>query len=168
MCIVAAIVFPLDDEDLKSKFKNQKETKIFTKKERVNLWKDMVPSDWYWVYDRSVKEFSTFRRQVVEQTAKDGFDIEFIVLCGSDYVSVKRAPMGAWSCEKIIVSDISRPADFFGPGKATPERIEGFKDWKKVDFDIGRLSAKAKDDAAMVFARLSFFSSRMLESMREE
>lgn len=168
MCIVAAIVFPLDDDGLKSKFKNKKDTKIFTKKERVNLWKDKVASDWYWVYDRSVREFSTFRRQIVEQTAKDGFKVEFVGLFGPDYVSIKGAPIGKWPCEKIMVSDISRPADFFGPGMATPKRIEGFKDWKKVDFDIGRLSAKARDDAAMVFVRLSFISSGMLESMREE
>ncbi|KAL8881834.1 MAG: hypothetical protein Q9198_001042 [Flavoplaca austrocitrina] len=168
MNVIAAIVFPLDDNDLKSKFEKQENTKISTIKERVSLWKDKVASDWYWVFDRSVKEFSTFRRQIVEQTAKDGFVIEFVVLCGSDYVKVKRAPVGAWSCEKIIVSDISRPADFFGPGMATPKTIEGYKDWKKVDFDIGHLSAKARDDAAMVLARLSFISLGILESMREE
>ncbi|KAL9635292.1 MAG: hypothetical protein Q9204_002674 [Flavoplaca sp. TL-2023a] len=105
---------------------------------------------------------------MVEQTAKDGFVIEFVVLCGTDYVSVKGASVGAWSCEKIIVSEISRPADFSRPGKAAPKRIEGFKNWRKVEFDISHLKAKARDDAAMVFSRLSFISSGMLKSMREK
>ena len=88
--------------------------------------------------------------------------------CGSDYVSVKRAPMGAWSCENIVVSDINRLADFSGPGMAVPLRIKGFTVCKRVDFDINHLRARAEMKAAMVFVRLSFISSGMLESMLKE
>ena len=66
MCFVAAIVFPLDDDGLKSKYKNKKNTETLTTKERVNLLKSMVRNDWYWVYDRSKKEFAEFREGIVE------------------------------------------------------------------------------------------------------
>jgi hypothetical protein len=80
--IIAAIVLPLDDASLISKFKAQKGAQIFTKAQRVRIWKDYVPSDWHWVYDRSIEEWFAFKDRLIEAIAQDGFDIKFVCLCG--------------------------------------------------------------------------------------
>ncbi|KAI4257598.1 MAG: hypothetical protein L6R42_005548, partial [Xanthoria sp. 1 TBL-2021] len=164
--IIAAIIFPLDDDILKSKFQHRKNTDIFTKVERVSLWKEMVPSDWYWVYDRSAKEWFEFRRRLMTDAAHDGFEIKFVVLCGSDYVTLKNAPTGALGCEEIIVSDISRAADFFSPRMAAPLAVKGYRPWEKIDVEITSLGTMAGEDAARVYGRLSFMSPSVLKSMR--
>ena len=65
--IIAAIVLPLDDASLIPKLRAQKGAQIFTKAQRVRLWKDYVPSDWCWVYDRSIEEWIAFKDHLIPE-----------------------------------------------------------------------------------------------------
>ncbi len=58
--IIAAIVLPLDDSSLTRKY-DQVDTPIFTKEQRVSLWrKHHGRNDWYWIYNKSQHEWSIF------------------------------------------------------------------------------------------------------------
>jgi hypothetical protein len=47
ICIITAIVLPLDNESLVKKLRGQENPLIFNKDKRVRLWKGYIPSDWY-------------------------------------------------------------------------------------------------------------------------
>ncbi|KAL8988115.1 MAG: hypothetical protein Q9169_008610 [Polycauliona sp. 2 TL-2023] len=168
--VIAAIIVPLNDNSLERKTRNERNAKVFTKAERVRLWQDMVPSDWYWVYDRDTKKWSEFRKTLVADAGKDGFEIDFMVLVGSDYVTRDAAPTGAWSCKNFIVSDISRPADFFSPDLTAPLDVKGYKPWREhsLDVDVDALKAKARENAADILARLILMSPSMFASSLEK
>jgi len=116
MCIIAAIVLPLDDESLVKKLRGQENPLIFNKDERVRLWKGYMPSDWYWMYDRSMSEWYGFQEHLNQVITKVGFDVRWVLLCGPDHVKVNEVPLiSQWGCKDIIVSNVSRPADFISP-----------------------------------------------------
>lgn len=112
--IVAAIVIPLDDNKLVSKSRAAGEDMILSKEQRVQLWRQKYyPNDWFWVYDRTEQEWEESGRLLTHRITGDGFDIEFVLLCGPDYVRLHELPPPmSWCCKDIITSDISRRADF--------------------------------------------------------
>jgi hypothetical protein len=112
--IIAAIVLPLDDDRLEKKCGEQRKEMVLSKKQRVDLWRgEHWPNDWFWVYDRTESEWNRFRRVLTENITRDGFELDFVLLCGPDYVQTHSLPPPMpWGCRDIIVSDAGRPADF--------------------------------------------------------
>jgi hypothetical protein len=50
-----------------------------------------------------------FRRHLTDVIARDGFDLQFVVLGGPDYMRrYSTPPWKAWDCEEIITSDAGR------------------------------------------------------------
>ncbi|KAG8526364.1 uncharacterized protein KY384_000357 [Bacidia gigantensis] len=132
--IIAAIIFPLDDERLEDKFKRKKDTKIFPKAERVRLWNENNPSHWFWVYDRFLDDWDEFERLLIEDTLIDGYDVKFTFLCGAEFVDTPALPERPWDCEEIIVSDVNRSGNFYGQGFITPRTIEDYHPWEMIPF----------------------------------
>jgi hypothetical protein len=56
MNIIAAMLLPLDDESLVKELRGQENALIFTKADRIRLWKGYASSDWHWIFDRSESE----------------------------------------------------------------------------------------------------------------
>jgi FAD synthase len=53
---IAAIILPLDDSRVEAKCRHLGHDLIFTKEQRVQLWKGYGMHDWRWVYNRSEQE----------------------------------------------------------------------------------------------------------------
>jgi hypothetical protein len=142
MNIIAAMVLPLDDDSLEAKLTGQENPLIFNKNERIRLWKGYVPSDWYWIYDRSVNEWFGFQERLTQAITEDGFDISWVLLCGPDYVKVNGVPpIPQWGCKDIIVSNFGRPADFIFPTVNKLKTLEGCEAWKGITLDLQALQS---------------------------
>ncbi|KID63637.1 uncharacterized protein G6M90_00g064370 [Metarhizium brunneum] len=87
--IIAVIVIPLDDDDIRTKCRATGDKLLFTKQERVKIWRGHGPSDWLWVFDRSATDWSPFRRNLIKATAEDGFRLDFVLLAGPDQINPK-------------------------------------------------------------------------------
>lgn len=153
MNTIAATVLPLDDESLVKKLRGQENALIFTKAERIRLWKGYGSSDWCWIFDGSVSEWCGFQKRLTQAITKDGFDISWVVLCGPDYVKVNEVPsMPVWGCKDIIVSDVGRPADFISPAVNRLKALEGCKAWEKAVLDLKALQRYAKEVTSWVYS----------------
>ncbi|KAL9011455.1 MAG: hypothetical protein Q9173_003700 [Seirophora scorigena] len=147
------IVLRLNDERLASKFEGHTDTTLFTQAGRANLWKVCLPSDWYWIYDRDEEGWNYFRRKIVKKAANDGFEIKFVFLC---------------RCEELIVSDVTRPSEFFSAGFAKPLVIRGCRSWHHLGSDFDDFERQAKEDAFGLFGRLSLIDSCMMKDFAED
>ena len=145
--IIAAIVIPRDDDLLLRKCYGNNETVRFTKDRRVSLWQgNGISSSWYWVYDRTEKEWVKFRSLLHEGFEKEGFIVKYALLCGPDHVRVQSLPpVYSWDCEEIIVSDISRVADFVTPMEDNLATLQGCEPWFLVNFKTTKASEKKRN-----------------------
>ena len=133
--ILAAIILPLDDDSVVAKCRAIGQSLVFGKAQRIRLWQGNGPQDWYWVYDGSMKDWSQFRGRLTRAIVNDGFDIKFVVLTGPDYISRQASlPWDAWNCEEIIVSNVSRLADF-ATSSDTLWRLPDCEPWKKISWN---------------------------------
>lgn len=169
MNMVAAIVLPLDDESLVKKLRGQENALIFTKAERIRLWEGYGPSEWYWIYDRSVSEWRCFQERLTQTITKDGFDISWVILCGSDYVGVNGVPpIPVWGCKDIIVSDVGRPADFISPTMKRMKMLEGCEAWSEAVLDLEALQRYAKEGASWVYSGVVMIDPIHAQHMLDE
>ncbi|KAN0089981.1 hypothetical protein V8E51_018560 [Hyaloscypha variabilis] len=159
MCIIAAIVLPLDDESLVWKLRDQENPLIFHKDERVRLWKGHVPGDWYWMYDRSISEWYGFQERLTQAITKDGFDVRWVLLCGPDHVKVNEVPqLPLWGCQDIIVSNVGRPAEFVSPTGNKLKMLAGYEAWEGITPDLKALQRYAKESTAWVYSGIFMIS----------
>ena len=163
--IIAAIILPIDDERLKSKLGEQQGTLLLTKRQRATLWNgNYGPSSW--IFDYSESLWQTFQEQLIKITASDGFDLEFVCLCGPDYVTVRRNPEERrWYCQNFVVSDVGRSADFTFSATTKLSQLRGYQPWKKVRPDIEALKRRAEEGASWICSGLSLLGSETAQSM---
>lgn len=168
--IIAAIVVPLDDKSLIDAAK--KNAIIFSKAERVRLWKGYVPSDWYWTFDRSESDWYSFQQSLTQVITKDGFELSWVALCGPDYVRIDfLPPASAWGCKEIIVSDIGRPADFNHRARNKLIVLRGCEAWEKLEPDLKTMQKYAKESTNWIFSGLLTiqpFSRRLLDESKQK
>lgn len=168
--IIAAIVIPLDDERLDRKCRAQGENLMFSKKQRVELWRGKYwPSDWFWVYDHTEQEWTEFRRLLTKNITDDGFDLSFVLLCGPDYVQLRELPSPmSWDCKDIIVSNVGRPADFIS--SAGLVTLENCEPWEKAALKRDIIQRDALEKVAWFYSGLSLLSCRpqALQTMLNE
>lgn len=111
--VIAAIIIPLDDAYVQQKSTLAGDGLAFTLAERCRLWRGHVPHDWFWVYDRGEKEWESFRRELEACITGDGFELEFMVVLGPDYIgNDELLPWNAWGCKSMITSNVCRHAKF--------------------------------------------------------
>jgi hypothetical protein len=167
--IIAAIILPLDDDCIERKCRAAGEDLVLTKDQRVRLWRgEFGQSDWYWVYDRSRKDWDSFRNRLTDAITQDGFHLKFVLLCGPDYVRrTSPPPWNAWDCDEIIVSDVSRSADFTTlDGKLC--RLQGCESWERVLYDKEEARRRAEEMASWLVSGMSLLSpSRLKERLKE-
>jgi hypothetical protein len=67
MNIIAAVIFPLDDETLARKFEPHSNELLLTKVQRVRLWRGHLGrADDFWVYDDSENSWREFQGRLVQ------------------------------------------------------------------------------------------------------
>jgi hypothetical protein len=162
--VIAAIILPLDDKDVDRKCRAVGEDLVLTKDQRVRLWLgECGRQDWYWVYDRSVRKWESFRHRLLDAVTQDGFDLKFVLLCGPDYLKLASPPpWRACDCDEIIVSDISRSADFRNRDGSL-RQLKGCDSWKRVLYDNEEVSRRAKQMASWLMSGMSLLSPTILK-----
>ncbi|KAF2252758.1 hypothetical protein BU26DRAFT_208745 [Trematosphaeria pertusa] len=166
--IIAAIILPLDDDSIEAKCRDLGESLVFTKDQRVQLWRGYVPHDWYWVYDRSTREWDSFRRELTDAITRDGFDLRFVVLTGPDHLMRNSPPpWKAWDCEEIIVSDMSRSADFTNQ-RGPLGRLKDCESWEHVFWDDEEATRYATKVVASLAGGMSLLAPTTFREMLEK
>lgn len=129
--IVAAVVVPVDDKDLANKFSGASRPLLFSKEQRVQLFRSTpkLPFN-VWVYDRETTEWDRTRRRLAGMARADGFDLTFMILSGPDHMdaSTHHDPRHL-GCRETIVTDVCRPVDFVFEGSHRPSPLPSFTDW---------------------------------------
>jgi hypothetical protein len=167
--VIAAIVLPLDDRDVEAKCRRQKQNKslVFTKRERVQLWRGHGTHDWCWIYDRGTQDWQTFRRRLTQAINKDGFDLKFVVVAGPDHIKRDSAPpCNPWDCEEIIVSNVGRAADFVTYRQALA-KLNGCGPWKSIICDDEEILRCARRSASVLNIGLSLLAPKSLSVLLE-
>lgn len=167
--VIAAIILPLDEDSLARKFEGEKETLILSKEQRVSLWNGdhkLGPGPSFWVFGGSTDEWPSFQHHLSEATAKDGFEISFIALAGPDYVRTAAVPiMPVWGCKDIIVSDISRTADFTSHVSKERRQLNKCESWEAVMPIHGELKKRAEEGASWIYSGLCMMGPKAFQSM---
>ena len=166
--VIAAIILPLDDDSIEKKCRVLGQGLVLTKDQRVQVWRGDVPHDWYWVYDRSLREWHSFRSRLTDAISREGFDLKFVVLSGPDYIRRDSLlPWNAWDCEEIIVSDVGRSADFAAP-EDTLWQLKDCMPWEHAVFDGEEAIQHAIQKAALLGGGMSLLAPTTLAQILEK
>ncbi|KAJ9602354.1 hypothetical protein H2200_013209 [Cladophialophora chaetospira] len=151
--VIAVIILPRDDDWVTEKYSDQPGRVLFTKEERVRLWrcKENVNDlhEWSMVYDRSEDEFDSFQKRLIKRVKAAGFELRFMLAMGPDYLSCHGRPgwfdydMG----DGIVVSDVARSADFTNGKGGKLERLAGCVPWEHVTEDKEAMRQQVKRHA---------------------
>lgn len=161
--VIAAIVLPLDDDRVKTKCRGHL---ALTKDQRVELWRgNHSRHDWMWVYDRSEKEWHSFRRRLSEAIGKDEFDLSFVCVCGPDYARLNAPfPWGSWDCDEYIVGNVGRKADFVTCRKTLELlRLKGCEKWEPISEDDEHAYHRAEESVAWLAGASFLVASHVME-----
>ncbi|KAI4957359.1 hypothetical protein J4E86_004497 [Alternaria arbusti] len=126
---IAVVFLPLRDR-LKAKDGAIVNEKIFAteKEQRIALLQNDLLQRWSWFYKGHRTELQTHETTLIEEAKKDGFQVSFVVLAGSDKlereeVETKLSWLLQWG--EIITSDITRPSRWFKGPERPPTRLPG-------------------------------------------
>ncbi|KAG7143131.1 hypothetical protein HYQ45_000598 [Verticillium longisporum] len=152
--IIAAIMIPIDDTNLKRKFGIAENPIILPKSLRVSLCRNspLIPNN-VWVYDQPETEWHAFRSRLEASITSSGFTVDFMTVVGPDHIFIGSVHSPArWSCSETIVSDACRPADFVAGHHKNLVRITACTDWHRLkNPNLGKIRRLIEDKAARRF-----------------
>ena len=126
--LIAAIVKPKSDEDLRKKYTPKDEALMYTREQRTKFWnQDLRFPGWAWVYDGVDSTFRTFRHELQILASADGYKLDFVTLGGPDTITPDEGPENVTSASTYIVSDVARTAEF--DGSRGLQRFNNFGEW---------------------------------------
>lgn len=162
---IAAIILPMDDEAIGKKCPDNL---ILGKEQRVQLWQDHVPYNKYWIYDRSVKQWHAFRRRLENATRRDGFELRFTVIYGSDYLDPRVGPRyRVWDCREAIVSNAGRRSEVVSADGGLRQLCD-CSPWKVLNCNKDELRKIAKEKAELLTARISMIGPKSWRAMLDK
>lgn len=95
--------------------------------QRVAIWRgNGVLVDWVWIFSRGDCKWEDVRSALAHMAASDGFNIQFLLLCGSERFRVlgrnRPEDLARWGCSGWVTSDIGRRADLVRRSTGEPRR----------------------------------------------
>lgn len=117
LCLAAAIIVPIEDDQLAAKNSKDERPFLLSQAKRANLWREAgIPKDRVWVFEGSDASWRSFRAHLVKSLARDRIDLRFVLLVGPDWINSRAASdPKSWDCVDAITGDVSRPVDFRYP-----------------------------------------------------
>lgn len=168
MNVVAAIVIPMTDEGVSAKVQAEDGNFMFGIEERCLLWKqDPRLPPWAWVYENGFRAFTIFSERLIQESKKDGYQLEFVPLCGAGDASPSSTPRPRFGCKTTIISDAARAADY----QLSSGRLENFDEytrWKRVHVDKDKLRCCADRKVRHALEVTKDMGSQEARSMPED
>ena len=170
--MIAAIVKPVEECSRPATANCSGKTISFSMEERVALWKndERLPG-WAWVFEDSTDELHKMMFCLVEFTEEDGYELDFVVLCGPDRSDWRNKPYRRYKtkvtlvgsdgyeeevtfagCKIMLICDAARKAVEFDTGRL--ETFEGCAPWRRLAPDTELLSREEKAKAENAMAEL--------------
>ena len=116
-----------------------------------------------------MSEWSDFQESLTRVITEDGFQISWVVLCGPDYVGVDRLPPApTWGCKEIIVSDISRPANFTRRARNKLTNLHGCEAWKRLVPDLEIMQQYAKESTSWIVSGMFMLNQTSAQHLLDE
>ncbi|KAI4631814.1 uncharacterized protein J4E87_002520 [Alternaria ethzedia] len=126
---IAVVFLPFRDK-LKAKDGAMVNGKVFAteKEQRIALLQNDLLQRWTWFHRGHRTDFEKYGATLIKEAKKDGFQVSFVVLAGSDKferekVETKPSWLIGWG--EIITSDITRPSSLFKGPERPPTRLPG-------------------------------------------
>ena len=139
---IAVVLLPLRDR-LKAKDGAMINGKVFAteKEQRIALLQNDLLQRWTWFYKGHRTDLERYGTTLIEEAKKDGFQVSFVVLAGSDKFErekVESKPFWISGWGEIITSDITRASSLFNGPKRPPRRLPGCRSWRLISTPTSR------------------------------
>ncbi|KAI1801178.1 hypothetical protein F4811DRAFT_535488 [Daldinia bambusicola] len=148
--VVGAAILVADEPYLKWKLAGRRGAQRLGLEQRVRLWTeelartevrrrrddddgDAIIGEWCWVLSETL--WPLYVDMLEHLFDRDRVDVEFVRLAGGDKVSVEWVEHGAWGCDSMITTDVSRPVDFYSNNLgelSLPRPLRGHSGWEMV------------------------------------
>ncbi|CAO2649922.1 Nn.00g012140.m01.CDS01 [Neocucurbitaria sp. VM-36] len=133
---IAAMILSIDDRRLKGKRFTEVacQSLVLGKAQRMSLWDDEVLGRFTWSWPGLEKDVDAFISKIQELGRRDGFELSFTALMGSDHIGYLETGSEGWGTGSVISSDITRPVYFMADGTGRPATVSGsgWNEWRAI------------------------------------
>ena len=132
--VIAAVICPVIPKKIKKKDLRDP-SEVLSESVRAKLWnQDPRFPKWAWVFPEQWISIYPFTDRLREASKRDGFDIDFLSVHGSDHYSNGKAhQFPSWGCFECITSDISR-YNYYIQRNAL-HRLACFEEWEALSVE---------------------------------
>ena len=129
--VIAAVICLIKPHKIKKK-DLQDPSEVLPESVRAKLWnQDPRFPEWAWIFPENWIGVHSFTDRLREASKKDGFDIDFVSVQGSDHYRNGRIhEFPSWGCFEYITSDMSR-YNYYIQRNAL-HRLTSFEEWEAL------------------------------------
>jgi hypothetical protein len=128
---IALVIVIRAEAHLKAKNRVAGETFLIPQQDRARLWMAHpgLPSQtWIWTAEEDIFDHFTYALRL--EASKDGYQVDFMQVLGTDNLNPRHPPYGGWQIGAELVADVSRRDVRFG--KQHMELLAGFSQWVQM------------------------------------
>jgi hypothetical protein len=135
--VIAAIICHVKPNKIKKR-DLRGPSEVLSESVRAKLWnQDPRFPKWAWIFPENWIGIHTFTYRLREASKRDGFDIDFLCVQGSDHYRNGKPPeFPSWGCFEFITSDISR-YNYYIQRNAL-HRLTSFEEWETLPVEEDR------------------------------
>jgi len=129
--VIAAVICLIKPHKIKKKDLRDP-SEVLSESVRAKLWnQDPRFPEWAWILPKDVVDIFPFTDRLRRASKRDGFDIDFLSVQGSDhYRKGKIHEFPSWGCFEYITSDMSR-YNYYIQRNAL-HRLTSFEEWEAL------------------------------------
>jgi hypothetical protein len=133
--LIAAFVYFLDDISVRGKYTTDDddgiEAIVLTQEERIKLFIDGgIHGCWHYCYPKDIGDQLDFQDKLRDEAARDGFEIEFVILSGPDYLGRVGDDRFFRSSTIIVGTGHSERTIFRAETETGLRRLHNYSDWR--------------------------------------
>lgn len=143
--VIAAVICPIKPHKIKKK-DIQDPSEVLPENVRAKLWsQDPRFPEWAWIFPENWTGICWFTDRLREESKRDGFDIDFLSVQGSDHYRNGRIhAFPSWGCFEYITSDMSRYNYYIQ--KNALHRLTSFEEWEALPVEENQNQTPSETD----------------------
>ena len=134
MHLTAAIIFPLDNYSVASKYRRGKSGSkdlVLALQHRINLINTSgLYGGWHWCHPRGEPGSEAFKDRLISEAALDGFNIQFITLVGPDHVDWRYGSPGYWGPTIVVGTGDPERTSLRMETETGLGKLAAYNDWR--------------------------------------